>query len=229
VDNQGIDAGWAYGPNRRNATNGWTWLIALSPLWFAAAFTLPDEIDAAFGAGTMSETSGTVLALLTWAVLIAAIVFDWSRLRRASFPQPVSWALGVLVLPMYMILRAVRVHAAVRRGMGVMWLYLALQVGVLTWALLPLMSFEPAVPVLDGPGMEQHITETYLTDYGIEVSTQCPTDIPLALDTEFSCETVLPDGSVEIIDAIVTDADGSVSWIPRSETAELPPLPDSVA
>lgn len=208
---------WASGPKQGDATNGWTWLIALSPLWFTAAFAVPNWVDEAFGVGTMTEVARGAIPLVAWAILIAAIVFDWGRLRRGFFPQPASWALGVLLLPMYMILRAVRVHAVVRRGLGVMWLYLALQVGVLTVAMLPGMSFGPSVPVLDGTDMEQHVTETYLTDYGIEVSTSCPVEISLDVGREFRCDVVLPDGSVEIIIATVTDADGAVSWTPQSE------------
>ncbi|MCP2030980.1 hypothetical protein L1277_001071 [Okibacterium sp. HSC-33S16] len=215
---------WVSTPNQRDATNGWTWLIALSPVWFTVAFAAPDWIDAAVGAGTMTESTRVVLSVLTWAVLIAAVVFDWSRLRRASFPQPVSWVLGVLLLPMYMILRAVRVHATVRRGMAVMWIYLVLQFAAITWALLPVMSFAPAVPMLDGPGMEQHLEDSYATDHGIAVTATCPADVSLDAGREFSCEVVLPDGRVEVILATVTDADGTVSWIPASEM-----LPDNTA
>jgi hypothetical protein len=212
---EGLD--WVSAPKARDATNGWVWLIALSPLWFPVAFAAPDWIDAAVGLGTMPPASRIGLALVTWTVLIAAIVFDASRLKRASFPATTSWVLGVLLLPIYMILRAVRVQAAVRRGTGVTWLYFALHIGVIACAVLTTTSFGPSVPVLDGPGMEQHITDTYLSDYGIEVTTSCPTDVSLDLGREFSCETMMPDGSVEIIDATVTDAEGSVTWTPRSQ------------
>jgi hypothetical protein len=70
------------------------------------AFAAPDWVDAAAGAGTMTDANRALLGVLAWAVLITAVVFDWSRLRRASFVHPVNWLLGVLLLPMYMILRA---------------------------------------------------------------------------------------------------------------------------
>jgi hypothetical protein len=78
--------------------------------------------------------------------------------------------------------------------------------------------------VLDGPGMEQHLEESYSTDSGIDVMATCPVDVSLDVGREFSCEVVMPDGTVEEILATVTDADGTISWIPASEM-----LPDTTA
>ncbi len=137
------------------ATNPFAWIYALVPIvsglgyalvnWRALGEQIGPSVSS--GAGTTQLYSNGIVgataiaSLLGWVAVALAILFavlDWNRLRKSGVERPFHWAFAFFALIgqpiVYMIGRSVVARRRTGRGLGPMWLFLAVQVAV--WVLI---------------------------------------------------------------------------------------------
>jgi Protein of unknown function (DUF2510) len=171
------------------------WAIAASPIYFG----LLGSIDAATGA-TLGTGTGTVsvvaivvalFILLGLIAVLVAAVRDSATLKRWGYLNPPSalWILlGQLV---YLIIRTVRVHREVRRGIAPLILFAVSSVAVSIISLAIFLAIAlPAIESTAGSTYAQQFTagvQKGLDQNGGNYAVVCPPVFPTALDSTFNC------------------------------------------
>ena len=117
------------------ATNVFIWLLALLPI-ASAIGVLPWDIHAYLAAHTTVDRASVLaldptqqaLQITNVLVYIASVILgyaDYRRLGQKRFARRFHWAWGFLGSAVYMIGRSVVVYAQTRRGLIVLWIFIA--------------------------------------------------------------------------------------------------------
>jgi hypothetical protein len=126
------------------------WFLATSPIWVGTGYDLFKLLE--WNAPLWVQS--TVGGVLTIALLFGLAVLDGSRLYDRGFQKSASPA-WILLLPVYFIVRAVRV------GLGGVWpliTFFLANVGVALLVLLPILALYTSSPTSTSPGTSHSLT-----------------------------------------------------------------------
>jgi hypothetical protein len=114
----------------------WIWLAVLAPLlaftsiflvdyraMFVESFSHPGMLVSPFPPGYFAALA------VSWSIAALVVVFsyfDWKSLKAKGVDRPFHWAWAFFIgYPVYIIGRSVIVHSVSKRGLGPIWVYIA--------------------------------------------------------------------------------------------------------
>ncbi|MDQ1574767.1 MAG: hypothetical protein QOH44_2326 [Actinomycetota bacterium] len=198
-----------------------SWFVALSPIFYAAAYIL--EFPRAAGQPNISYVFG-VLAGSAFVPFVVAVIFatvDRHALKKRGYPLLASvW--WMLLSPLaYLIVRTLKLRREVGRGSGPLWLWIAawavssVVIGVATVQMLPAItnsenSSSLARGIQDG-----------LNSHGAKYLVTCPPSAPLTVGARFSCTAL--DQTARVSHILVIDVVAGANGQPTVKLESVTP------
>jgi hypothetical protein len=184
------------GPARPKVDSRFAWVLAVLPLGSFALYA----VLALGGLGTWPIFLIGSIALLV--AQITSAVTDARRLREVGVRA--STALAILVVPVYLFLRASRVG---RYAIPVVWCVLSVATFIGTFALIPSFGV-----VVDTPLVEQSIEREILRQTGELVDVHCASFLLVKPGDGFECSGTTDAGGDFTIDITLQNDHGDIVW-----------------
>lgn len=184
------------GPARPTVDHRFAWVLALIPLGSLALY-------AVLALGGLDSWPIFLIGSIALIVLqVASAVSDARRLRAVGVRA--STALAILVVPIYLFIRASRVGGYV---IPIVWCVISLATFIATLALIPSFGV-----VVDSPLVERSIERAILRQTGESVDVQCAGFLLVTPGDDFQCSGTTDDGSDFIIDITLQNDSGDIVW-----------------